>query len=516
MDDPENTNSDPQTQIDRRDFLWLAGMGAGSLVATGCATVPAFQPAPQISNKARGSGAGHIVVIGAGVWGSWTAYHLRQRGAKVTHIDAYGAGNSRATSGDETRGIRSSYGDRTTGDQWTRWARAAIHRWKEFDDEWGKVFKTRFYMTTGDVIMRANIDDPFIKNTRGHWDKQGVKYETLDGDEARKRFPLIKADDIKIAIVEPDAGVARARASTQAVAAIAQKMGVNFILGRVKPGPIVNGKMQGVIMDDGTVITGDSYVFCCGPWLRKLFPELLMNRTNVSLGYVCYFGVPEGDTRFTYPNMMSYNFPGVTGWPVLPVDSRGFRVRGQLAAPLPPGATAPAGGQGGGGGGRQGGAGNAGAAATAAGAAGAAPAVRPPAPPPTPEQLAQQDPDRSSRWCNQDRVDGSRRFLQARFPILADMPLLETRACHYESSVNRDFIIDNVPETTNAWIAGMGQAEGFKFAPIVGEYIATRVLGDEGDPALKKAFKMPTDTYDTPPAAATTPSRPPGIEEEEL
>ncbi len=82
--------------------------------------------------------------------------------------------------------------------------------------------------------------------------------------------------------------------------------------------------------------------------------------------------------------------------------------------------------------------------------------------------------------------------------------------------MNRDFIIDDVPETTNAWIAGMGQAEGFKFAPIVGEYIATRVLGDEGDPALKKAFKMPTDTYDTPPAAATTPSRPPGIEEEEF
>ena len=276
-------------------------------------------------------------------------------------------------------------------------------------------------------------------------------------------------------------------------------MGVNFMLGRVKLGPVVNGKMQGVIMDDGTVITGDSYVFCCGPWLRKLFPELLGNRTNVSMGYVCYFGVPEGDTRFTYPNMMSYNFPGVTGWPVLPVDSRGFRVRGAIAAPLPPGATAPAG---------------------APGAAGAAPAVRPPAPPLTPEQIAlqlqQADPDRSSRWCNQDRVDGSRRFLQARFPLLADMPLLETRACHYEFSVNRDFIIDHVPETTNAWIAGMGQAEGFKFAPIVGEYIATRVLGDEGDPALKLAFKMPTDTYDTPPAAATTPRRPPGIEEEEL
>ncbi len=97
--EPQHSDLEKQAQIDRRDFLWLAGMGAGSLLATGCATVPAFQPAPQISSKFRGNGAGHIVVIGAGAWGSWTAYHLRQRGAKVTHIDAYGAGKSSTTSG---------------------------------------------------------------------------------------------------------------------------------------------------------------------------------------------------------------------------------------------------------------------------------------------------------------------------------------------------------------------------------------------------------------------------------
>ena len=79
--------------------------------------------------------------------------------------------------------------------------------------------------------------------------------------------------------------------------------------------------------------------------------------------------------------------------------------------------------------------------------------------------------------------------------------MMETRACPYESSINANFIVDNVPATTNAWIAGVGQAEGFKFGPVVGEYVAQRVLGNAGDPKLVKAFKLPTEQYEaiTPP-----------------
>lgn len=109
------------------------------------------------------------------------------------------------------------------------------------------------------------------------------------------------------------------------------------------------------------------------------------------------------------------------------------------------------------------------------------------------------DPDLSSRWTSQDRIDASRRFLQARFPLLADAPILETRACHYESSVNANFIVDHLPGTTNAWVAGVGQSEGFKFGPVAGEYVAQRVLGNTGDPKLVTAFAMPTKEYEAQP-----------------
>ena len=64
-----------------------------------------------------------IAVIGAGAFGAWTALNLQQSGAQVTLVDQYGPGNSRATSGGETRGVRTGYGDRGHGLLWTgrRW-----------------------------------------------------------------------------------------------------------------------------------------------------------------------------------------------------------------------------------------------------------------------------------------------------------------------------------------------------------------------------------------------------------
>src|SRR5258708_11058675 len=51
-----------------------------------------------------------VVVIGAGVFGAWTAWHLARRGRKVLLADAYGPGNSRASSAGESRIIRMGYG----------------------------------------------------------------------------------------------------------------------------------------------------------------------------------------------------------------------------------------------------------------------------------------------------------------------------------------------------------------------------------------------------------------------
>ena len=134
--------------LDRRDFLKVAGAQAGLLVAgqrtlesVAAASAPA-RKAPAIIAKSY-----DVAVIGAGAWGGWTSYWLRRMGAKVLLIDAYGPGNSRSTSGDETRGVRTSYGDRPHGELWMRWASRAAKRWKSWDDEWGKDLKMRLFFT---------------------------------------------------------------------------------------------------------------------------------------------------------------------------------------------------------------------------------------------------------------------------------------------------------------------------------------------------------------------------------
>src|SRR5438445_2021949 len=108
---------------------------------------PARAPKPRPgSRSARGPS---VVVVGAGAFGGWTALHLLRKGAKVTLVDAWGPGNSRASSGGETRVIRGVYGkDRI----YTTMAARAFVLWKENEERW----KRRLYRRTGALWMLAD------------------------------------------------------------------------------------------------------------------------------------------------------------------------------------------------------------------------------------------------------------------------------------------------------------------------------------------------------------------------
>ena len=415
--------------VDRREFIKTTALSAGALVtgalaAGGCRE---FFPSPD------------VVVIGAGAFGVWTAYYLRRMGARVTLVDAYGPGNSRSTSGDETRGVRTSYGDRPHGRLWMRWANQAIARWKQWDDEWGREMQTRLFYTTGDLIMREDWE-PFLTNTRDWWRKEGIQHEIVSVDDVRKHYPVIDLKDINVVLHEPHAGVVRARRACENVAAVFQYLGGKLVIGRASLDLPTSGRLDRLAVSNTGTLRADRFVFALGPWLAKSFPSLFAKKIRTPVGYVYYFGTPYNDARFTFPNLPSYNFPGITGWPALVPDNRGFRVR------------------------------------TGGGPAG--------------------DPDASERWIDPKSFQRPRTFLAERFPRLAAAQLLETRACHYELSVTRNFIVDRHPALSNVWIAGAGNAEGFKFGPVIGEYVAQRVLGAPTDAAIDKQFRIPAEDFD--------------------
>ncbi len=508
-DDSPNDNAEGKTDdaIHRRDFLKVAGASAGLFVAGGAALpTPAVVPGAKATRSVRSASASsEIVVIGAGGWGSFTAMNLILRGHKVTLVDAFGPGNARSTSGDETRGVRSSYGDRPglQGETWTLWARESMKLWTAFDDQWGKEFRMNLFHVTGDLIMRTEWDN-FQLRTKVWWDKHKIPYSVLNADDVRKAFPVLNIDDITAVLYEPDAGVVRARRAAQAAASVFEKLGGKIVIGRATPGKVAGGKLQEITLDTGASLRADTFVFAVGPWMGKTFPELLGKKTRVPIGQVIYYGTPANDHRFTYPNLPSYNFPGVTGWAALPVDNRGFRVRGTERAP----GQAP-------GGGRTGAAAGAptvGGVPVAAGVAGNAGGgggrggQQQDVPP------AQQDPDTSDRWVPQASLDGSRRFISHRFPALKDAPVSQTHACHYESTSSGEYIIDTHPDMANVWIVAGGNSEGFKMCPKIGEYASARILGTETNAQLIKAFKIPAKEYDPPaprPAPADSTRRPP-------
>ncbi len=428
--------------LDRRDFLKAAGAQTGLLLsgATPSLGVTIEQaPQPRRRPPQVGTNAPDIVVVGAGCIGGWTAHHLQLMGARVRIIDAYGPGNSRSTSGDVTRGVRTSYGDRPHGEQWMQWAYRAIAKWKEWDEVFWKEMGAHVYFTTGDLITRAAWE-PFLTQTREWWVKNNIPHETISVDEARYRWPVFDLAGINAIIYEPGAGVVRARRSCELVAARFQKMGGTLTIERVQTLMKGEGQIDHLRLSNGDTVRAGQFVFACGPWLPKVFSHLLAPRMRSPMGNVFYVATPVGDNRFQAPDMPSHNFPGVTGWPALPVDNHGFRTRI--------------------GGGQAG------------------------------------DPDMSDRMVGAPNVARLRTFLAERFPLLKDQPINEQRACHYESTVSRNFIIDKHPEFSNIWIAGGGNAEAFKQGPVFGEYVAQRVLGKPTDPALTEAFKMPTTTYE--------------------
>ncbi len=431
--------------MDRRRFLALSGAGTGALLA-GVAATPAAaaaagtEPAPRHAPLVRSGQAPDVCVIGAGAFGLWTALNLQRLGATVEVVDLYGPGNSRATSGGETRGVRTSYGDRPHGVQWGRWANEAIKRWKAWDEEHSGGAVAPFFYNTGDLILRPE-PEPYLERTVALWDELGIEYEQPSMDEVRRRWPEIHSDDMTLALYEPQAGVVRARRVMESVAQVFQREGGTITIGRAAPGRIEGGRLSDVTLEPGGTLSAGTFIWACGPWLAKVLPNPMEHRLRIPMGHVFYFGTPPGNTRYNYPNFPSYGVPGCTGWPALPPDSRGFRVR-------------------------TGG--------------------RPP-----------EDPDESARAMIPE--EGFKRgldFVKERFPALADAPILETRACHYESAPGSNFIIDLHPEWQNAWITGAGAAEAFKQGPVLGEYIAHRVWGDDLEPELAESFRIPEETYD--------------------
>jgi sarcosine oxidase len=363
-----------------------------------------------------------VAVIGSGVFGAWSAYFLQKSGAKVLLLDAYGPGNSRSSSGGESRIIRMGYG---ADEIYTRWSMRALPLWKELFAEAGR---PELFHQTG-VLWIAPEKYQYAIDSLAMLQKNKIPCEKLSLNDLRQRYPQISFDEGAWGILEPESGVLLARRAVQAVVDRAIQIGVDYrnVAVVTPPG---QSKLESITATTGEKISAGSFVFACGSWLPKIFPELLGPRMFVSRQEILFFGVLAGDRRFAEPAMPTWLYLKDEFYGMPEIESRGFKVADD----------------------RHG---------------------------------ARVDPGTQSRLSSPDAVEAARQFVARRFPALKSAPILETRVCQYENTSNGDFLIDRHPQMENVWLVGGGSGHGFKHGPSVGEYVAAQITG--GADAREKA-----------------------------
>jgi glycine/D-amino acid oxidase-like deaminating enzyme len=256
-----------------------------------------------------------------------------------------------------------------------------------------------------------------------HLSARGFPFEELTVGEARRRWPQIDFEGVRWVLREERAGYLLARRACAAAVEGFVRAGGEYREVSAEPGQIRGGSLTGLRLSDGSTSVADEYVFAGGPWLPRMFPDLLARVIAATRQEVFFFGTPSGDGRFSEGKMpvwvdfgarLIYGIPGN--------ESRGFKVADDTrGAPF--------------------------------------------------------DPTSGNRLVSDEGLRVAREFLARRFPALRDAPVVESRVCQYENSPDGRFVLDSHPRARNAWLAGGGSGHGFKMGPAIGERVAELVLG---------------------------------------
>jgi len=393
-----------QPLMTRRSMI--GGMTAGAL-------------APAVLRAAKPSSAAHVAVIGAGVFGAWTAEHLCRAGHRVTLVDMAGPANSRASSGGESRMTRGGYGK---DEIYTRLAFDSLAEWKKLS----AVAGLPIFVPHGVLFFSSKPGDYFSGSIAVH-QTLGLPLELMDGAQLRRRFPMIDFSGVVIGLYEAQFGALMARRAVQTLVKNFVASGGQFRHDAARLLRQRDGPLKSLALSNGT-IEADVFVFALGPWLPKLFPDLLGKRIFATRQEIFYFAPPEGDRRFlpqAMPGWADFNDGDMFyGFPDL--EARGVKFAHDLHGPMV-------------------------------------------------------DPDTQDRRPSQAALDDIVDFRDRRFPRLRRATLTEARVCQYENSSNGDFIVDFHPSLANVLLVGGGSGHGFKHGPEVGRLAASRLLG--GGPA---------------------------------
>jgi glycine/D-amino acid oxidase-like deaminating enzyme len=265
--------------------------------------------------------------------------------------------------------------------------------------------------------------EPYVTQTLEVHRRLKLPTEALERPELAKRFPQVNWQGIEIGLYEPELGALMARRAVQTLVTEFVKAGGEYVAAAILP-PAPGPRLQAIAGADGEQRAAEKFVFACGPWLPKLFPDVLGARIFPTRQEVFYFAPEAGDARFlpgALPVWADFNEGDIYyGMPDL--EARGFKIAHD-------------------------------------------------------KHGAAIDPDSGDRIASAAGLADVRQYLQRRFPDIATRPLVEARVCQYENSSNGDLLIDRHPAWSNAWLVGAGSGHAFKHGPAIGRLVASLATG---------------------------------------
>ncbi|KEF52919.1 uncharacterized protein A1O9_10825 [Exophiala aquamarina CBS 119918] len=372
-----------------------------------------------------------ILIIGAGAFGTSTAYHLAQRGYKCIRVlDRYAPPSCEAASTDISKVIRSDYNEPL----YVRLGVEAINAWKT-----SELYKG-LYHVPGWVLSAKELSVPFVQGSIETSKRLGVQgIEELTTDQVRSRFPMVNGalDDWNINVWNPSAGWANSGEALCQLALAAQEKGVAFISGAggyVRDLVLLkDGQCTGAITKDGTKHSADVVLVATGAWTPSFLD--LQGQLTAKGHSVAHIQLTPLEQKHyaTMPILdnleLGYFFPpGPDG--VFKMAHSQFitntkrDTHSNIHTSIP--------------------------------------------------HTFQDNP---SDDLPLEIEQTMRTNLRRVFPGLADRPFSYTRMCWDADTPDRHFLVTPHPRHQGLFLATGGSAHGFKFMPILGKYIADMMEG---------------------------------------
>jgi monomeric sarcosine oxidase len=364
-----------------------------------------------------------VIVIGAGVMGSATAYHLAKRGHRVVLLEQFATGHEYGSSHGHSRIFRLVY----DLPEYVALARAALPLWRELEADTGE----ELLLQTGGIDF-AEPANQAMHDTHATLIASGVPFESLDSIAIRQRFPQFAVSEQAVGFYQADSGILDAGKCVLAMIGAARAR--QAVLYEHAQAQQIHIRGTGVeVRTTNATYSADRLVVTAGSWARPLLQQIELHLPLTVTKEQFAFFAPHDPALFMperCPIFIQHmqSGPSVYGFPCfgLPGVKIAFHNDG-----------------------------------------------------------AQIQPEETDRSVDPDRMAALQAHITRWLPQAAGKTLL-TQTCRYTSTPDHEFIVDLHPHYPQIVIGSPCSGHGFKFGVLIGSILADLVESGTTSHAIER------------------------------